>query len=373
MADPSGSHRRPIWASSAGSRVAQFLAKRVTLTSASIFFFLLLVAFYLFREVRRDVLFIEPFNVPKQYADVGLTGEVLANHVSDALDEMEREAITKEKRVGLRPDKFLLPGDLPAMIDVEVPGTKLGLKTLVEILREVLNISPNRVRGDVVLAAGRPAAPVTITVRVSTSRHPDAAMRHTLTAGNPAEIPQRVADAILHDVNPFALGVYRNEHNDMLGVEEIGRELMASRDKVDSARGHNFMAVVYASTQNWKDAAAECEQTTKLDPKFAAAYSNWGMALDAMDRFDDGEAKYKKAIQLDPKLARTYVNWVGRCTGARILRMPPRNSRKRCGAIRKTPPRTSIGLCAGIAGPARRSQGQVRKGAGVGSPILGRV
>jgi hypothetical protein len=151
MAEVSGSHRRPIWDSGPRSRFAGFLrsaARKITITSAGAILLTVIVVPYLYREVTRDVLLIEPFNVPRQYAEMGLTGEVMANHVSDSLDEIEKDAITKEKRVGLRPDKFVLPGDLPATIDVEVPGTKLGLKTIVEIIREVLNIQPTRVRGD---------------------------------------------------------------------------------------------------------------------------------------------------------------------------------------------------------------------------------
>jgi tetratricopeptide (TPR) repeat protein len=310
MAEVSGSHRRPIWDSGPRSRFAGFLrsaARKITVTSAGAILLTVIVVPYLYREVTRDVLLIEPFNVPRQYAEMGLTGEVMANHVSDSLDEIEKDAITKEKRVGLRPDKFVLPGDLPATIDVEVPGTKLGLKTIVEIIREVLNIQPTRVRGDVVLAAAEDA-PVSITVRISGSR--PALPRHlSMPMNDPSAVPQLAAEAILRDVNPFLLAVYRAEQGDLIAVAEIGREMLASPDPLQSARGHNFMSVVYAGRERWKDAAREAQKAAELAPKFPPAYCNWGFALDNQGKLAEAISKYQKAVDLDASFARWYTIW----------------------------------------------------------------
>jgi len=274
-------------------------------------FFLLALAVgvYLYRELTRDVLIIEPFNVPKEYADKGFTDEVIANHVSDALAEIEKDAITKEKRAGLRVDTFVLSGDLPTTIDVEVPGTKLGLRTLVEIAREVFNIHPKRVRGDVVLSIAPAAAPVSLTVRVSGARHPEVVRRSMIPDNDPERIPQLAAEAILHDVNPFLLGVYKQYQDDSETVEEIGRELLAGSDRLDRARGHDLMGLVDTARGRLKDAVAEYRQATELAPDLSFAYANWGFMLDNLDKAGEAITKYQKAVQLDPSYARAYVVW----------------------------------------------------------------
>ena len=47
----------------------------------------------------------------------------------------------------------------------------------------------------------------------------------------------------------------------------------------------------------------------KLDPNYAEAYNNWGVALDNLGRHEEAIEKYGKAVELDPKYASAYSNW----------------------------------------------------------------
>jgi tetratricopeptide (TPR) repeat protein len=56
------------------------------------------------------------------------------------------------------------------------------------------------------------------------------------------------------------------------------------------------------------DAIAEYQQALALDPKYALAHYNLGLALEGKDRLDDAIAQYKKALDIDPKYATAHNN-----------------------------------------------------------------
>ena len=56
------------------------------------------------------------------------------------------------------------------------------------------------------------------------------------------------------------------------------------------------------------EAIAEYKQAITLDPKFALAHYNLGIALRAKGQVEAAIAEFKQAIRLDPKLALAHNN-----------------------------------------------------------------
>ena len=107
---------------------------------------LFLLLFGIYREAFRTELIIDPISVPRRYEETGLTAEVMADRVGDALREIEVLAGTTIER-----DNLVRLKDEEAAPDVSIPGTKLELKTVVELARELIGIHPKHVRGDLVV------------------------------------------------------------------------------------------------------------------------------------------------------------------------------------------------------------------------------
>src|SRR3981081_3284267 len=123
-------HRRPVWQPDRNSRLVSFLmdvGKRVTFGRTLLAVLVLPVLFYIYREVTHDAVMIDPFTVPKQFEETGLTSEVVANRIGDALRQIETTTETRMKK-----DDLTSLRDEGSMPDVEIPGTKIGLKTVVE-------------------------------------------------------------------------------------------------------------------------------------------------------------------------------------------------------------------------------------------------
>ena len=73
-------YRRPVWQPGRLSRLNAFIKKTLGgMTFGRIAFdvFILLLLFYVYREITRNVIIIDPFTVPKDFAEAGLTSEVV--------------------------------------------------------------------------------------------------------------------------------------------------------------------------------------------------------------------------------------------------------------------------------------------------------
>src|SRR5271157_3788726 len=137
--------RRPVWQPSRLSRLKAFLKDalgRITLGRVALAILVLPLLFYVYREVTRDVVIIDPFTVPKHFEEAGLTGEVMANRIGDRLRQIEIATQTRMKKDNLT--SLREEGSVP---DVEIPGTKLGLKTLVDITRNLSKTHQRQHRG----------------------------------------------------------------------------------------------------------------------------------------------------------------------------------------------------------------------------------
>jgi hypothetical protein len=93
---------------------------------------------YLFREITHDALIIDPFIVPARFTDAGLTGQVIAQRVGDHLRHIEVLSRTR-----MPTDHPLGSQDETVIPDIEIPGTNLGLKTLVAVVRGIFSVYTN--------------------------------------------------------------------------------------------------------------------------------------------------------------------------------------------------------------------------------------
>jgi len=58
--------------------------------------------------------------------------------------------------------------------------------------------------------------------------------------------------------------------------------------------------------------AEACEKYGKaveINPQYARAYYNWGVALGEMGKHAEACEKYAKAVEINPRSARAYFNW----------------------------------------------------------------
>jgi tetratricopeptide (TPR) repeat protein len=305
--------RRPVWQPSRLSRIAHFLGgllKQLTFKRVALALFVLPLLLYVYREVTRDSLVIDPFSVPKQYEEAGLTPEVVANRIGNAMRQIEAEARTEMKKDNL--ESIHDEGSTP---DVEIPGTKLGLKTLVDITRAVFGVYPKHVSGDIVAqAATDPSSKpeVKVTVYLTQGRRRSLAFDLVADANNIDSLAKATAERILGQVNPYILAEHRYAYATDQGQEaaEILQGIIqdSSEDQKHVLAALDLLGTVLRDHQQYDEAVLEYQKAIKLNPKYAAAHVGLGIVLEDRHKQDEAVVEYQKAIKLDPKHAAAYYN-----------------------------------------------------------------
>ena len=74
-----------------------------------------------------------------------------------------------------------------------------------------------------------------------------------------------------------------------------------SADRRSEAKAQVDFGIELAQKQLWKEAEFRWEKAVELDPTYASAWNNLGIAYEQQGKFDDAKKAYDKASNLDPK------------------------------------------------------------------------
>ena len=108
--------------------------------------------------------------------------------------------------------------------DVELPGTKLGLKMLVDVFRSPFHRYPKHIGGDIVFPpvdeqpsvakASDVKKPVEVTVYFRQGRNQSQSLSVDAARDDVNLVVQRAAELALEQVNPYLLAAYEEDHRE---------------------------------------------------------------------------------------------------------------------------------------------------------------
>jgi len=306
-----------VWQPGWGSRLTGFrkgALRQISVGRLALAVFVLQLLLYAYREITRDVLIIDPFTVPRHFEEAGLTSVVVANRIGDTLRQIEEATQTRMKK-----DNLTSLRDEGSTPEVEIPGAKLDLKTVVDLARSVFGIYPKHISGDIVVPLDRPtnaaspptAQQATVTVYVTQGRNRSAAVSTTVASDDVGMLVERTAETVLGQVNPYVLAAYLDEHRESEKTIEIVQRMIQSpsEDRRHKSAALNLWGNMLYDQKKYDEAIAKYQKAIELDPKSAAPYNGWGNVLYDQKKYDEAIAKYQKAIEFDPKSAFAYNNW----------------------------------------------------------------
>jgi tetratricopeptide (TPR) repeat protein len=261
-----------------------------------------------------DTLTIDAIGMPKDFSEAGLSPDVMAEHLGERLRQMETAVKTSVKK-----DVLETKTSADALPEIEIPGTKLSFKTVVDMARSLLDRDPKHIGGDLVLDPHcdpqAPAGSTDTTARVTVSFRQGRSHRSSLVACVPKDnqeaIVQRAAELALQQVNPYMLAAYRFDRGDAQGAYALSQ--LAVGDITREPRYRAASAVLSGNILllegRYEDAAALYQQAAIVDPRYAVAHASLVITLGAERRFDEAAGEFQQAIKLDPNSALAYNAW----------------------------------------------------------------
>jgi tetratricopeptide (TPR) repeat protein len=299
-----------------------------------------LLGYYIVTELRRSVTIIEPFSVPKQFEDAGITPRVMASRIGSALEALEQSIQTA---IGSR-DSFGYSHLEVATPDIEIPQTKMGLKAAIEFFRGFLKLHITRISGDVIFVddGAVPVSPskhsrlfspnsssrraalvpakqtITVTVYGAKGREQRPGIKAAIDSTDVNEVVRQAAEISLEFANPYLFGRLlsdRGENSRAIDVAmkmtegPIRRFVGRSKDQEMKRNGHYLWGYALAETGKSPEAIEQYKRALVIDPDFGFVYTVWGLALHAQEHYEDAIVKYKKALELDPKYVFAYQGW----------------------------------------------------------------
>lgn len=80
-----------------------------------------------------------------------------------------------------------------------------------------------------------------------------------------------------------------------------GSATLLSADRRSESKAQVDFGIELAQKALWKEAEFRWEKAVELDPTYAAAWNNLGIAYEQQGKFAEAKKAYDKAIAIDPK------------------------------------------------------------------------
>jgi len=282
------------------------------------------VLVYSYPKVSRDALIIDSFSVPKRFEEAGLTPDVVANRIGNAMQEINADAHAQIEK-----NEVTWAHDEGSIPDVEVPGTKLGLKTFVEMARALPGAhKAKHVVGDIVaLQTGGPTSVISqVTVTIYLKDHQGSqVIRFPARSSDIDLLTWEIAERIWGQVKPYVLASHLNERRNPEEALKLARQIIADEPPENSqvAAAYALIGKILSDQRKYDEAFANVSKSIDLNPKSPFPYIVWGNALasqgndyayrrnyPAADKnFEEAIDRYKKAIEINPRSPVPYNNW----------------------------------------------------------------
>ena len=215
-------------------------------------------------------LVIEPFSVPPDFAERGVTGQVVASRLLDRLSLMGDQ--TQSVRA---PSTYA--NNWNGDIKVQIPQTGISVGELRRVLVEWLG-RQTRIGGEIY----RTPEGLVLAARTGTA----AASVHV--GESEADLPamvQAAAEAVYADTQPYRYAIYVSRQgapDDKARSRQLLEALARTGDKDDRMWAHSGLSVSYRMEGDFRRAVLAANDALAIEPAFPTAYMNRSSALSLM-------------------------------------------------------------------------------------------
>lgn len=283
---------------------------------------LILIAIAIFallvnKEIVKDVVIIEPFEVPEQFKKDGYTGKVITNKLIDKIHDITHMTTESYKPVTSKskPDKTpslmagtnfeTLESQMKSFPEMQVPGFGISLSSFVNYIKwEFSRNKPTTITGEIMIDDQA----VYLTTRISgesnyTSPPFDFALNNLPNGLN--DSLQKAAGYILEQIEPFLYASYTFPI-DKKKSERIFREIISKGLKKEKFDVYFQWGKLLADDNKYEEAIEKYDKALEINPKDPIALYNKGVALYYQSEYANALKAFEEAINFDHKYAKPW-------------------------------------------------------------------
>lgn len=226
-------------------------------------------------------LVIEGFSVPPDFAQRGLTGQVVASQLLDKLTRMQDETNSVRAADTYRSNW----GD---DIKVEIPDTGISIGELNRVLRNWLG-HETHITGEV----WRTPSGIALTARAG-----DAGVTFAGTDSDFNLLLQKAAESIYNETQPYRYAAFLGDQSRQPEAEKVLEKLAVDAPPSERAWADSFLGSLFAFEGRTADSLAVSQAAVVADPANAHAWDNLASREQSLDRLENGYWHTRKALAL---------------------------------------------------------------------------
>jgi len=291
---------------------------RIFLTTIIPLCVLLLFAKVVYELVQNDLI-VKPFDVPKELEEQGYSGTVIVNKLLDYMGEIKRDlkeerekedtyfsdsksAVNQEKNQ----QSNIQLEEVGEEQNVAVPGTGLSLEAIISHVRDLLNISPRYIKGDIVIDRKLLREDeLRITIRITGKPFKTFKDR----AGNLESLLKQAAKYLLMNLEPLALGMEYCESDNDEELESLIRYIRKNNSSPHEKAIAFILQGCLLQSEDSEIALTVLKKATELDPENATAFYIMGNILSEQEKYEEAIVQYEKVLELGPTNIDIYMVW----------------------------------------------------------------
>jgi tetratricopeptide (TPR) repeat protein len=274
---------------------------RTAVANVAIVVVIAFLALLAYAEMRTDTVIMEPFEVAPALEAQGYSGRVIVNRL---LDQMTYISSTTQSIVERRE---VMPDWLDTNVDIEIPGSRVSLISMMGYIRKWLGRKPTRIVGEVTVHNDQ----IQVTARII-------GMPARTVVGELEDLDgilQQVAEHLYKHTQPYILASYWWKVGEYEQSLDLLAYILRSAPTDDDCWAYNLWGLIARDQGRHNDAIEKFKKAIELDPGMWIAHSNWGGALYLDGDYKGAEAKFRKVAELAPRDTDVYFDWGIALTG----------------------------------------------------------
>jgi len=252
------------------------------------------IGLLIYKELNKETVIIEPFQVPLELERQNITGQAIVNKLIDQIETIKENADTNYQGLDFKPILF------DSQLEIVIPGSGISLKSLLMNVKNFLGKKQTRITGEVVLNNKK----LNLTIRVF--GEPSKSF-----SGELDDLDNILKDAsryVLKYTQPYVLAydLYYNYQDNKDEALEMIQYTLTHDPKDDDPMAYTLDGYIKWDEKKFDESIKLYKKAIEINPKYIDAYNGWGYSLYDQKKYNEAAEIYRKSFSIDPKNKYTF-------------------------------------------------------------------